>query len=265
MNTTSNEQYCVISKKTYKHKSGLERYIKNIHEKETSVKHKLRNSRSMETPSLKKHPKVDHTDTGDFSCDSCMKTYKYKSNLNRYIELVHEREQEFDCKRCNLTLKEMSKFREHISTKHNELKTKLKEYPWSILSIIERRIDNKKSFKYLDTQLANDQPNAGGTEIKHMKIQASVALNEIKELFKYYRINLQTRVHFLNRLMESRRTYDCQTWPMTNAQANTLNASYVRCLTELLRNGTSRKPNAYNMLLKNKEVHEWTLMKTGRF
>ena len=61
--------------------------------------------------------------------------------------------------------------------------------------------------------------------------------------------------------MRSRLTYNCQTWPLTNTQANTLNASYVKYLRELLRNGTSRKPNAYSMILPNKEVHEITKTK----
>ena len=183
---TTNEHHCNTCEKTYKHKSSLEKHIKNIHEKETSVKHKPQNPRSMETPSLKEHPKVDHTNTSDFCCDSCMRTYKYKGNLKRHIKLVHEREQEFNCKRCNLTFKEISRFKEHITTKHNEPKTKLKEYPSSILNINEHRIDNKNSFKYLGTKLANDQPNAGDTEIKHRQIQASVAFIESNKLLKNY-------------------------------------------------------------------------------
>ena len=118
----------------------------------------------METPSLKEHPKVDHTNTNDFCCNTCMKTYKYKGNLKKHIKLVHEKEQEFNCKRCNLTFKEISRPKEHITTKHNEPNTKLKEYPSSILNINEHQIDNKNSFKYLGTKLANDQPNAGDTE-----------------------------------------------------------------------------------------------------
>ena len=197
-----------------------------MHEKEANVKHKFQNSRSMEAPSLREHPKVDHTNTGEFCCDSCMKTYKYNGNLERRIKLVHEKEQESSCGRCNLTFKEISKFRQHINTKHNEPKTNLKEYPSSILNINEHRIDNKNSFKYLGTKLTNDQPSAGDTEIKHRKIQASVASDENKKLLKNYRINLQTRIYFLNSLVTSRLTYNCQPWPLTKAQAGMLNASY---------------------------------------
>ena len=152
----------------------------------------------------------------------------------------------------------MSKFRQHITTKHNEPKTKLKEYPSSILNINEHRIDNKNSFKYLGTKLTSDQPSAGNIEIKHRKIQTSVAFNENRRLLKNYRINLQTRIHFLNSLVRSRLTYNCQTWPLTKAQTGTLNASYVRYLRELLRGGASRKPNTHSMMLTNKEVYEIT-------
>ena len=143
-----------------------------------------------------------------------------------------------------------------MTTKHNELKTMLKEFPRSFLNINEHRIDNKNSFKYLGTNLTSEQPSAGGTEIEHRRIQASVAFNENRKLLKNYRINLQTRVHFLHSLVRSRLTYNCQTWPLTRAQAGTLNASYVRYLRELLRNGTSRKPGMYSIILTDKEVHE---------
>ena len=148
------------------------------------MKYKLQSSRSMETPSLKEHPKSDYTNTGDFCCDSCMKTYKYKGNLKRHIKLVHERKQECNCKRCNLTFKEISIFKEHITTKHNEPKTRLKEYPSSILNINEHRIDNKNSLKQLGTKLATDQPSAEDTEIKHRKIQARVVLMKTGSFLK---------------------------------------------------------------------------------
>ena len=260
-NQTTNKHPCNRCEKVYQHKGSLNRHIKNVHEKDTKVKDKLQNSISMGTPSLKEHPKVDHTSKGDFCCEPCKKTYKYKGYLERHIKLVHEREQGTNCDRCNLTFKEMSKFRQHITTKHKEPKTKLEEYPSSILNIKEHRIDNKKTFKYLGTKLTNDQPSAGNTEIKHRKIQASIAFNENRRLLKNYRINLQTRIHFLHSLVRSRLTYNCQTWPLTKAQTDTLNASYVRHLRELLRNGTYRKPNSSSMMLTDKEAHEITKTK----
>ena len=38
-----------------------------------------------------------------------------------------------------------------MTTKHDEPKSKLKEYPKSSININEHRIDNKNSFKYLGT------------------------------------------------------------------------------------------------------------------
>ena len=73
----------------------------------------------------------------------------------------------------------MSRFRQHITTKHNETKPKLEEYPLSLLNINDRWIGNKNSFKFLSTKLTNDQPSAGNTGIKHKKIQASRAFDKI--------------------------------------------------------------------------------------
>ena len=180
----TNEHHCDVCEKTYKHKSRFKSHIKKVHEKETNVKHKLQRSSSMEPPSLKEDPKADYTNTGDFCCNSCMKTYKYRGYLERHIKLVHDRERESMCECCNLVCKEISKFRRHTTTKHNEPKIKLKEYPQSIFNISEHRIDNKNSFKYLGTKLTSGQPSAGDTEIKHRNMQSSVAFNENSKLLK---------------------------------------------------------------------------------
>ena len=166
----TNKHRCGMCERTYKHECSLKRHIKKMHEKETNVKHKLQSPRSMERTSLKEYPKSDYTNTGNLRCDSCMKTYKYRGHLERHIKLVHHKEQESRCERCNLAFKEISKFRRHMTTKHDEPKPKLKEYPKSIININEHRIDNKNSFKYLGTKLACGQPSAGDAEVKHCKI-----------------------------------------------------------------------------------------------
>ena len=98
---TTNRYHCNVCEKTCQHKSSLNTHIKNIHENDTNVKDKLQTPISMETPSLKEHPKVNRTNTGDFCCDSCKKTYRYKGYLETHDELVHEREQGTNCERCN--------------------------------------------------------------------------------------------------------------------------------------------------------------------
>ena len=236
---TTNKHHCDRCKKAYQHKSSLNRHIRNIHEKDTNVKDKLQKSISMETISLKNIRRLI-VPTQVISVVTHARKHISIKATRRGIKLVHKREQGTNCERCNLTFKEMSKFRQHITIRHKEPKIKWKEYPSSILNINDHRIDNKSSFKYLGTKLTNYQPSAGNTEIKHRKIQASIAFNENRKLLKNYRINLQTRIHFLNSLVRSRLTYNCQTWPLTKAQTGTLNASYVRYLRELLRNGTSR-------------------------
>ena len=85
----TNEHHSNKCERTYKHKSSLNRHTNKVHEKETNMKHKLQNPRSMDALSLEERPKDDHTNTGDFCCDSCRKTYNYKGNLERHIKLVH--------------------------------------------------------------------------------------------------------------------------------------------------------------------------------
>ena len=71
-----------------------------------------------------------------------------------------------------------------MTTKHNEPKTKLKEYPPFISNINEHRIYNKNSFEHLGTKLTCDQLSAGDTEVKHLNIKASVASNENRKLLE---------------------------------------------------------------------------------
>ena len=95
-----NEYHCSMCEKTYKHKNSLKGHIEKMHEWETNP-----SSRSMETPSLKEHPKADYTNTGYFCCNSWMKTYKYRGYLERHIKLVHDKEQGSRCERSSLTFK----------------------------------------------------------------------------------------------------------------------------------------------------------------
>ena len=85
-NLTTDIHHCDMCEKTYKYKRGLVRHIKNIHEKDTNVKDKLQNPISIKTPNLNEHPKVHRTNTGDFCCDPCKKTYRYKGNLEKHIK-----------------------------------------------------------------------------------------------------------------------------------------------------------------------------------
>ena len=54
--------------------------------------------------------------------------------------------------------------------------------------------------------------------------------------------------------MRSKLTYNCQTWPLTQKQTNTLNATYVRYLRELVRNGKARKENSYSLKMTNQKI-----------
>ena len=118
----------------------------------------------------------------------------------------------------------------------------------------QKDISNSRTFKYLGTKISYDQPNAGDDEVNHRKLQANIAFNKHRKVLKNYRILLPTRVQLLDSLVRSKLTYNCQTWPLTEKQTNTMNAQYVRYLRELVRNGTARKENSYSLKMTNKQI-----------
>ena len=117
---------------------------------------------------------------------------------------------------------------------------------------------NAATFKYLGTKIQYNNCTINEKEITHRKIEANQAFDKNKKLFKNFAICLSTRVKLLNSLVRSRLVYNCQTWPMTKTQINTLNAAYVRFLRQLLRHGQTKIGDTYKPKIKNDEVYRLT-------
>ena len=166
-------------------------------------------------------------------CTMCAKEYKSKTSLKNYLKKVHDINKTFD---------------------PNKRTIPNSTYPSTILTMNQKDISNSRTFKYLGTKISYDQPIAGDDEVNHRKLQANIAFNKHRKVLKNYRILLPTRVQLLDSLVRSKLTYNCQTWPFTEKQTNTMNAQYVRYLRELVRNGTARKGNSYSLKMTNKQI-----------
>ena len=131
-------------------------------------------------------------------------------------------------------------------------------YPKSIVHVNGNDLKNTETFKYLGTKIQFNDSGIGAKEIANRKIQANLAFDENKKLFKNFKINLNTRVKLLNSLVRSRLTYNCQIWPLTESQIKTLNATYVHFLRQLLRHGQTKIDDTHKPKIKNDEVYKLT-------
>ena len=149
--------------------------------------------------------------------------------------------------------------------KINKLKTETmiinypnEEYPKSIISLNETPLKNVRNFKYLGSYIDIEEPNTGNTEVNHRIQIASVKFTEMSNLLQNFRINLRTRIKFLNSYVRSRLTYACQNWNLTSSQRDRLNATYRSFLRRMVRNGqkhVNESENDYRMMINNRQLH----------
>ena len=76
----------------------------------------------------------------------------------------------------------------------NEHKNSTNLYPSTILTMSQKDITNSRTFQYLGTKISYDQPNTGDDEMNHRKLQANIAFNQHRKVFKNYRVLLSIRV-----------------------------------------------------------------------
>ena len=130
------------------------------------------------------------------------------------------------------------------------------EYPGTIISIEDTPLDNVKVFKYLGCNIKYDEPSTGDSELE---FRIDTALNKFYELGKKlmnHKIHLVTRVTILNALVRTRLTYSCQTWNLSQEQANHINAAYMSMLRKMVNGGYRRQTGTYRFVLSNRNLLE---------
>ena len=81
----------------------------------------------------------------------------------------------------------------------------------------------------------------------------------MSDLLQNFRINLRTRIKFLNSFVRSRLTYACQNWNPTLVQLERLNVTYRKFLRRMVRGGfrfINEKENDYRLAISNDQLHE---------
>ena len=132
------------------------------------------------------------------------------------------------------------------------------EYPKSILNLRNTIIKNVENFIYLGAYTRFDQPNTGDLEINN-RIQLAVSkFTEKSNLLQNMRINLKTRIKFLNSFVRSTLTHACQNWNINSNQMDRLNVTYRGFLRRMVRGGyryINENENDYRYRITNEELH----------
>ena len=128
------------------------------------------------------------------------------------------------------------------------------DYPKSILKINGTKIDNVEKFNYLGCRIKYNEPSTGNTELS---LRIDLAINKFYELGKKlmnYKIMLSTRAKIFNALVRSRLLYGCQTWNLTKAQTNHINAVYMSMIRKMVKGGYRRKEGSFSYVLTNQDL-----------
>ena len=129
------------------------------------------------------------------------------------------------------------------------------EYPRTIAQLDNNAIDNVDVFCYRGAQIHRSEHTTGDAEINFRIDSAENKFYEHSKKFLNKRISLRTRVEIFNSLVRSRLTYGCQTWTLSTKHENQLNASYVRMLRMMIRQGFKRKEDSWAFILTNNDIY----------
>ena len=118
-------------------------------------------------------------------------------------------------------------------------------YPDSIISIINAtgeqiNIKNSTKFRYLGAISQVDDSSIGDEELNHRITSGVCKFFEMIEFFKNRKINLKTRIQFLNSLVRTRMCYLCGGWTITQAQINKIQSKYTEFLRYMIKGGHQR-------------------------
>jgi hypothetical protein len=123
----------------------------------------------------------------------------------------------------------------------------------TIVTLREAGLNNVDEFKYLGTYIVANQPDTGENEMNHRIQLAYMKFAEMSNLLQNFRINLHTRILFLQSFVRSRLTYACKNWSLTMNQYDRLDYTYRSLLRRMVRNGF--KQIDFRYLITNEQLH----------
>ena len=131
-------------------------------------------------------------------------------------------------------------------------------YPESIIDLKDIPLTNSQQFKYLGCYINQGEPNTGETEINQRIQLATCKFAEMSNILQNMRVNLKTRIKFLNSYVRSRLTYACQNWNPTKNQFDRIDSTYRKFLRRMIRNGfkyVDERNNDYRLMITNDSLH----------
>jgi len=133
-------------------------------------------------------------------------------------------------------------------------------YPQSICSLKSTKINNVKTFKYLECKVDYNYPGIGSSELKNRINSGNSAFQQYKYLLRNHHINLKTRIIFLNSYVRSRMTYGCQCWSAIQEILDKLDSSYRLMLHKIvwsvLDELTNKIMTFARYKISNKQLHQ---------
>ena len=60
--------------------------------------------------------------TRRYRCEHCDAAFKTRSDMNRHVRIVHEKQRNFPCEHCNSKFSERNKLKRHVQTVHEKLR-----------------------------------------------------------------------------------------------------------------------------------------------
>ena len=129
-----------------------------------------------------------------------------------------------------------------------------REYPNTICSLEGEAIENVVKYRYLGSEIKNDEPNTGQTELELRTDVAECKYYSLSRNLFNMSVNIKTRTKILNSLVRSRLLYSCQTWCCTKAQMSRINSTYLSFLRKMIKGGYRRKEDSWAYVFTNNDL-----------
>ena len=136
-----------------------------------------------------------------------------------------------------------------------------REYPNTICSLEGEAIENVVKYRYLGSEIKNDEPNTGQTELELRTDVAECKYYSLSRNLFNMSVNIKTRTKILNSLVRSRLLYSCQTWCCTKAQMSRINSTYLSFLRKMIKGDTVEKKTPGHMYSPTMTYCKWLKLK----